>query len=98
MSTKKKLSESRVENDNDSGVVRAYWNGSEVENFQTRRPNKVDNTIELSPDGKIWERVQWVHIGKAKFDDNYNPEFDPNEYGKDIMVSPTAFQVKKGNM
>lgn len=101
METKKrkpKEAENRVVEDNDEGIMRAYWGGAEVENFQTRRPNKDDNTIELSPNGKDWERVQWVRIGKSKFDDDYDPEFDPKELGKNAMVSPTAFVVKKGNM
>ena len=101
METKKrkpKEAENRVVEDNDEGIMRAYWNGEEVEGFQTRRPDKVAMTIELSPNGKDWERVQLIKIGKSKFDDDYNSEFDPKEQGKDKMVSPTAFTVKKGNM
>ena len=99
MATKKRVAPNRVEEDfDDTGMLKAFKNDVEVTGeFQTRKKNKDKNTIELSTDnGRTWEVVSYVKIGKANFDETYDKEFDAKEVGKDQMVG--KHRVIKGNV
>lgn len=99
MTNKKTDSKDKVIFDHLGGTMRAFKNGKEIEGeFQTRRKDKTKRTIELSTNGKDWLVVPYEEEGMVKTDDNYDPELDPNEQNKNIMVSPTGVRITKGYM
>lgn len=99
MPKQKELPKNCVVMDNEQGVLLAYKDGVQVEgNFQTRYVNKQEMTVEFSKNGKVWDKVPYIEKGKAKFDKNYDPEFEEKEQRSKLMVSPSDVRVIKGNV